>query len=1338
MAPPRPPRDTTEPPTATSSSSNYPSVTSRVASVAPVRRPLPPDVAPDTRIRRLHLRKGAWWAWAPRHDPADDHLYGWLRLDDETQQLITSRLARLEVPELIVEKDEKATASKSQVTPAYDNVVAAMREVAPSLASPHLFAHTYNNVVAAMRDVASIPTSRRLFKAVRDSERKRFSVDAVADDARDATFLADPLCIQSSSTCSTCGASRTYAPKGKFQTPGQYADEATPECRRGIGSDSCGRTEAAGNNPMLKTLCNPDAIAVALQRGALPFIQFFSAGNTPPTKSADATTSVVAAMTTPIRTRLTPMRILLYLQRECRRRIVRKNYAARMIQSAHRLRVAARSTAAALVQTHARRRWLSSTPRHSVIAALSHLPASIALSTSCSTSLATSEASSSVDSVFDEEDIAGRDDSANPLAYCAYLKNVRIAQRWEDGKKRRYRLNSACCWMRSTIADSGAGPSVIGRSLLHSLPPDAVVRHVPCAARISPVIGPSGERLLMLGTVSIVFAVEGRPYTHRFEVVDGGDLFILGNDFLAAHKGKVEPHLPDDPVDGFVRLSHHSSEFSAALVNDPNHHVVAAPVIIRPEINKTEGAAAAVLAALTMIGTPPAISDARQFALSHDLPYHTSAPITPADLVNANPALGVRGGVVGMERQLTAPPSTVASISGHPTAGFSVTDAETAAAQLNGNFDQDQGSRDHHPGGQPSIYTSDPSMTAAMPDDDTSPVEAEDDDGLEHAADNTPFSAPPKDYKFSPWEELKTHSNLLYSLAPIEVRSKSMATVRLKVPTRLESYAGPVEVSPPEIRHRLDHGLVVARTVGYVDPLDGCIPVQISNFTHRHRSIGSLIPVCQIDFESIVVHDRRSSPSDTSWDRLPPKTRRALEKITVDASGILTPEQKARVFDLLARHHAAFSTDSKIPGATHLLEVSVDLKPGSLPFRHAPSRTGTAGEKIIADAVAEMEAAGIIRKSTSQWASRVVLVSKKNSPDPRFCVDLRDLNSRLVVLDTPLPRCDDALDRLGVATERSSTIPPNVPGTASSGDPCVASPGSPGTASPGDTPPLAGTTGTDSIDAAPRALKLLSANLIYNTLDLTAGFWNLPVKESHRERLAFVTSKGKWEFTVLPFGLMTGPSYMQRMIEATLVGLSWELCLPYLDDVIIWANGETEEAAFEQSMERLELVLERLEWAGLRAKTSKSHLFATSVDYLGHVCSRTGVSLDPKKISAVSTINPRSINNLETVRSFLGLAGYYRNHIANFHVLSSPLVDLTKAGVDVPTESQKPEAQAAVIDLIKALCSDPVLMYPRSDREFIVATDAATGVGVGACLKQVEDDGTERVVSYHGRRFNNK
>ena len=581
----------------------------------------------------------------------------------------------------------------------------------------------------------------------------------------------------------------------------------------------------------------------------------------------------------------------------------------------------------------------------------------------------------------------------------------------------------------------------------------------------------------------------------------------------------------------------------------------------------------------------------------------------------------------------------------------------------------------------------DDTAAGATPPDD-------DDDGGNHPPEDASVTAPPPNYVFEPWEELKTYSSLLYDANPISIPAKTLRTVRLKVPHRLANYDGPVEISRCPERHRLDHGLEIARVVAYIDPADGTVPVQISNFTHRAHSIGSLIPICQIDYDTITTHDRRTSPSDSDWDRLPPKTRRALREAHVDESAVLTPAQRERVDNLLARRHRAFSVDSKVPGATHLLQVAVDLKPDATPFRHAPSRTGPVGEKIIDDAVADMEAHGIIRKSTSEWASRVVLVSKK-SGEPRFCVDLRDLNSRLVVLDTPLPRTDDAIDHLGHAFDRPS----------------------------------------DSIDDAPRAHAKLGGNLLFHTLDLTAGFWNLPVKESHRERLAFVTSKGKWEFNVLPFGLRTGPSYMQRMIEATLQGLSWEICLPYLDDVVVWANGPDLDAAFEQSLERLELVLERLEWAGLRAKPKKCHLFATSVEYLGHICSRDGVSLDPKKIAAVKTIKPSSINSLEAVRSFLGLAGYYRNHIHNFHVLSSPLVDLTRAGVDVPTESQKPPAQQSIRDLIDALTSDPVLMYPRSDRPFIVGTDAATGVGVGACLKQLDDDGTERVVAYHGRRF---
>ena len=99
-----------------------------------------------------------------------------------------------------------------------------------------------------------------------------------------------------------------------------------------------------------------------------------------------------------------------------------------------------------------------------------------------------------------------------------------------------------------------------------------------------------------------------------------------------------------------------------------------------------------------------------------------------------------------------------------------------------------------------------------------------------------------------------------------------------------------------------------------------------------------------------------------------------------------------------------------------------------------------------------------------------------------------------MVLDTPLPRCDDAIDRLGVASERRANADTAQPDTAQpdTAQPDTAQP----EARPRGSPGLAGTTGTDAIDSAPRALKMLSKNLLYHTLDLTAGFWNLPVKES--------------------------------------------------------------------------------------------------------------------------------------------------------------------------------------------------------------------------------------------------
>ena len=151
---------------------------------------------------------------------------------------------------------------------------------------------------------------------------------------------------------------------------------------------------------------------------------------------------------------------------------------------------------------------------------------------------------------------------------------------------------------------------------------------------------------------------------------------------------------------------------------------------------------------------------------------------------------------------------------------------------------------------------------------------------------------------------------------------------------------------------------------------------------------------------------------------------------------------------------------------------------------------------------------------------------------------------------------------------------------------------------------------------------------------------------------------------------------MCRLMDAALQGLAWETCMPYLDDCGVWSTGkgntaeEREAASFEQMLSRLHAVFERMKWAGLSMKATKCTLFATSADYLGHVISRTGLHMDPKKIEAVSQIDPAHVNSLEKVRSFLGLCSYYRRFIFKFSQIAAPLHDLTKAGVDVAVASQ--------------------------------------------------------------------
>ena len=137
----------------------------------------------------------------------------------------------------------------------------------------------------------------------------------------------------------------------------------------------------------------------------------------------------------------------------------------------------------------------------------------------------------------------------------------------------------------------------------------------------------------------------------------------------------------------------------------------------------------------------------------------------------------------------------------------------------------------------------------------------------------------------------------------------------------------------------------------------------------------------------------------------------------------------------------------------------------------------------------------------------------------------------------------------------------------------------------------------------------------------------------------------------MSFGLCNVPVTFQRLMETVLVGLAWTSCMVYIDDILV--VGET----FEDHLLNLRKVFDRLQKAGLRLKPTKCHLAKPQVEYLGYIVSAQGIAADPKKVQAIKSLEVP--DNLNILRSFLGLASYYRRFIPRFAAEANPLHALT-------------------------------------------------------------------------------
>jgi hypothetical protein len=187
-------------------------------------------------------------------------------------------------------------------------------------------------------------------------------------------------------------------------------------------------------------------------------------------------------------------------------------------------------------------------------------------------------------------------------------------------------------------------------------------------------------------------------------------------------------------------------------------------------------------------------------------------------------------------------------------------------------------------------------------------------------------------------------------------------------------------------------------------------------------------------------------------------------------------------------------------------------------------------------------------------------------------------------------------------------------------------------------------------------LDALTGNTWFSSLDLASGYWQVQMDPEDKPKTAFVTRFGFFHFNVMPFGLCNAPATFQRLMERVLRGLQWKSLVLYLDDVVIFGNS------FDQHLERLEQVFQRLRVAGLKLKPKKCAFFQREVAFLGHVVNGEGVHTDPEKVRKIAEWPvPKNVHD---IRVFTGLTSYYRAFIPEYAKRAACLHDLTRKDIE--------------------------------------------------------------------------
>ncbi|WVZ83838.1 hypothetical protein U9M48_030936 [Paspalum notatum var. saurae] len=453
------------------------------------------------------------------------------------------------------------------------------------------------------------------------------------------------------------------------------------------------------------------------------------------------------------------------------------------------------------------------------------------------------------------------------------------------------------------------------------------------------------------------------------------------------------------------------------------------------------------------------------------------------------------------------------------------------------------------------------------------------------------------------------------------------------------------------ITHTFVSSRVLADIPG-ICPLSSPIPVQVANGSRMQCSAQVLdvewsVQACcftsnlkileLINFDMIVGMDwlEQYSPMRVHWKQkwldipyqgtticlqglvpsLPEGSVIAVCTPVLDEQQTVVDTLQPEMRQLLLQYRDVFDKPTGLPPARPY-DHTIPLIAGVTPVNIRPYRVPPAVKSEIERQVAEMLQSGVIQQSNSPFSSPVLLVKKKDSTW-RFCVDFRHLNAITRKTCYPVPVIDELLDELASVSW-------------------------------------------------------------FTSMDLTAGYHQIRLREGETHKTAFQTHSGHYEFRVMAFGLFGAPATFLLAMNTTLGPLLRKCVLVFFDDILIYSR------TYEDHV-RHQLILQLLRRDQWKVKLQKCSFAQREINYLGHVISEHGIATDPTKVAAVyDWPTPRTVKDLQ---SFLGLSGYYRKFIRNYGVIARPLNDLLKKGAVFIWTSIHANAFAV---LKEALCSAPV------------------------------------------------